>query len=210
MYKSSTADVYVVFGEAKSEDQSFAAQQAQAQHLAQQEAQEKMLAESFAASQAGAGAGKEKKEEEPESDGEIDETDVNAKDIELVMQQVSMTYSVALKMACSSPKEAASVGRHVRPGSCALEEMLSRERGRLHERNGRRRGWKGVGARVSLDSPPSSRHQTISNADIWGNRAFRSLAPVARLSRRSRPPTAIVSMLAFARLANDFGLHADL
>ncbi|PWN39758.1 nascent polypeptide-associated complex, alpha subunit [Ceraceosorus guamensis] len=97
VYKSSTADVYVVFGEAKSEDQSFAAQQAQAQHLAQQEAQEKMLAESFAASQANSGAGKEKKEEEPESDGEIDETDVNAKDIELVMQQVSCSRRKAVK-----------------------------------------------------------------------------------------------------------------
>ena len=99
VYKSASADVYIVFGEAKSEDQSMAAQQAQAAQIAQQEAQQdKLLADSFAASQAqSAGAGKEKEEKEEESDGEIDETGVDAKDIDLVMQQVSCSRRKAVK-----------------------------------------------------------------------------------------------------------------
>lgn len=61
--------------------------------MAQQEAQERLLSEQFAQSvSSGAenASGKKKEEEEEEDESEpIDEEGVDAKDIELVMQQVS-------------------------------------------------------------------------------------------------------------------------
>ncbi|PWN20601.1 nascent polypeptide-associated complex, alpha subunit [Microstroma glucosiphilum] len=102
VYKSANSDCYIVFGEAKAEDMSAAAhaQAAQAQ-MAQQEAQERMLSEQFAQS-VGSGAegaaGKQKEEEEEEDESEpIDEEGVDAKDIELVMQQVSCSRRKAVK-----------------------------------------------------------------------------------------------------------------
>ena len=94
VYKSSHSDCYIVFGEAKPEDNSQAAQaQAAQSQMAQQEAQERLLSEQFAQSvSSGAenASGKKKEEEEEEDESEpIDEEGVDAKDIELVMQQVS-------------------------------------------------------------------------------------------------------------------------
>lgn len=100
VYKSSISDCYIVFGEAKPEDASaqMAAQQQQAQQMAasaggagggvndaQMQAQLQQL---------GLGGdsvpGAKKIQEEEEDDGEeVDETGVDAKDIELVMNQVS-------------------------------------------------------------------------------------------------------------------------
>ena len=104
VYKSAHTDCYIVFGEAKTEDMSAAAQAQAAQAQAsQQEAQERMLSEQFAQSmgsgqEAAAAAGKKKEEEEEEDDGEpIDEEGVDAKDIELVMQQVSCSRRKAVK-----------------------------------------------------------------------------------------------------------------
>jgi nascent polypeptide-associated complex subunit alpha len=102
VYKSANSDCYIVFGEAKAEDMSAAAhaQAAQAQ-MAQQEAQERMLSEQFAQSVGSGGesaAGKKKEEEEEEDESEpIDEEGVDAKDIELVMQQVSCSRRKAVK-----------------------------------------------------------------------------------------------------------------
>lgn len=94
VYKSSHSDVYIVFGEAKAEDMSQLAQAQAAQQMAQAEAQERMLAESLQSS----GAGAEKKvEEEEEDDSPIDEEGVDAKDIDLVMQQVSCSRRKAVK-----------------------------------------------------------------------------------------------------------------
>lgn len=107
VYKSAQSDCYIVFGEAKQEDMSQAAQAQAAQaQAAQQEAQERLLSEQFAQSMGsgqenaagGGAAGKQKQEEEEEDDGQpIDEEGVDAKDIELVMQQVSCSRRKAVK-----------------------------------------------------------------------------------------------------------------
>jgi nascent polypeptide-associated complex subunit alpha len=92
VYKSSISDCYIVFGELKTEDTQ--AQAAQAQQMAQQEQQDRMLTEQFSKlSQGEAGNADQKKEEEEEEDnGEpIDEEGVDAKDIDLVMQQVRLS-----------------------------------------------------------------------------------------------------------------------
>lgn len=97
VYKSSHSDVYIVFGEAKAEDMSQLAQAQAAQQMAQAEAQERLLAESLQNPSAGAGAEKKAEEEEEDDDSPIDEEGVDAKDIDLVMQQVSCSRRKAVK-----------------------------------------------------------------------------------------------------------------
>lgn len=86
-----------IFGEAKIEDLNSQAQASAAQQLANAEAAE------AAANEAGADKGKaiegsDKKEEEEEDDGEpVDETGLEEKDIELVMQQASVSRKKAVK-----------------------------------------------------------------------------------------------------------------
>lgn len=95
VYKSSHSDVYIVFGEAKAEDMSQLAQAQAAQQMAQAEAQERLLAESLQSG--GAAEGKKVEEEEEDDDSPIDEEGVDAKDIDLVMQQVSCSRRKAVK-----------------------------------------------------------------------------------------------------------------
>uniref|UniRef100_A0A8W8NQ78 NAC-A/B domain-containing protein n=1 Tax=Magallana gigas TaxID=29159 RepID=A0A8W8NQ78_MAGGI len=71
VYKSPASDTYIVFGEAKIEDLSQQAQMA--------------AAEKF------------KTPEESEDEGEVDETGVESKDIELVMSQANVSRSKAVK-----------------------------------------------------------------------------------------------------------------
>ncbi|UZJ53999.1 hypothetical protein CBS101457_003319 [Exobasidium rhododendri] len=101
VYKSSISDCYVVFGELKTEDTSAQAQAAQAQQMAQAEQQERLLTDQFSQlSQGGAGGNADKKKEEEEEevdDSPIDEEGVDAKDIDLVMQQVSCSRRKAVK-----------------------------------------------------------------------------------------------------------------
>ncbi|PWN90937.1 nascent polypeptide-associated complex subunit alpha [Acaromyces ingoldii] len=102
VYKSSVSDCYIVFGEAKNEDMSAQAQAAQAQQMAQAEQQERLLSEQFSQMQQqgqdGGAADKKKEEEEDEDDGSpIDESGVDAKDIDLVMAQVSVSRRKAVK-----------------------------------------------------------------------------------------------------------------
>ncbi|KAK0545174.1 GAL4 enhancer protein [Tilletia horrida] len=107
VYKSAYSDVYIVFGEAKNEDIGLqAAQAAAAQQQQQQQAeiQQRILhgADSgLAASLNAAASGKEKADgeaAEEEDDSEpIDETGVDAKDIELVMAQVGCSRRKAVK-----------------------------------------------------------------------------------------------------------------
>ncbi|GAK67133.1 nascent polypeptide-associated complex, alpha subunit [Moesziomyces antarcticus] len=97
VYKSSHSDVYIVFGEAKAEDMSQLAQAQAAQQMAQAEAQERLLAESLQTSQAGGAAEAKAEEEEEDDDSPIDEEGVDAKDIDLVMQQVSCSRRKAVK-----------------------------------------------------------------------------------------------------------------
>lgn len=86
VFKSPTADTYVVFGEAKSEDLSSASQAAAAQQF--RKPQEMPAA--AAAAPSGPAA-------EEDADEEVDETGLEAKDIELVMSQAGCTRSKAVK-----------------------------------------------------------------------------------------------------------------
>lgn len=84
VYKSPNSDCYIVFGEAKIEDLNA---QAQAQAAAS-------AASQLPPSQAESG---KKPEVEEEDEGEVDETGVEAKDIELVMEQTSCSRGKAVK-----------------------------------------------------------------------------------------------------------------
>lgn len=101
VYKSPLSDCYIVFGEAKAEDMSQFAQAQAAQQMAQAEAQERMLSESLQQpSASGAVASTDKAaeaEEEEDDDSPIDEEGVDAKDIDLVMQQVNCSRRKAVK-----------------------------------------------------------------------------------------------------------------
>ena len=88
VFKSPNADTYVVFGEAKSEDQGAAQQQAMAAKQFQQQA---------AAAPAPPAAAMPEMAEIPDDDDAEDETGVDAKDIELVMSQAGCARSKAVK-----------------------------------------------------------------------------------------------------------------
>ena len=91
VYKCPASDTYIVFGEAKIEDLSQQAQMA--------------AAEKFKAPTNPAGLGEDLPstisqptiQEESEEEGEIDESGVEAKDIELVMSQANVSRSKAVK-----------------------------------------------------------------------------------------------------------------
>jgi len=91
VYKSPAGDTYIVFGEAKIEDLSQQAQMA--------------AAEKFKAPETGGLGGdgpsqtiaSQPIEEESEEEGEIDDTGVESKDIELVMSQANVSRSKAIK-----------------------------------------------------------------------------------------------------------------
>lgn len=103
VYKSPVSDVYIIFGEVKNEDMSAFAQAQAAQQMLANEAQEKAAAEGAA----GAGgeqpglsnvaASKQKQEEEEDDNEPIDESGVDQKDIDLVMEQVSCSRRKAVK-----------------------------------------------------------------------------------------------------------------
>ncbi|XP_071103918.1 nascent polypeptide-associated complex subunit alpha-like [Haliotis cracherodii] len=91
VYKSPASDTYIVFGEAKIEDLNQQAQMA--------------AAEKFKAPENPAGAGEggvqstisQPIQEESEEEEEVDESGVEAKDIELVMSQANVSRSKAVK-----------------------------------------------------------------------------------------------------------------
>ncbi|WFD44499.1 GAL4 enhancer protein [Malassezia psittaci] len=101
VYKSSVSDVYIIFGEVKNEDMSAFAQAQAAQQLLQAEAQEKGAGGDADAPQFNAAdlasSKKVQQEEEEEDDSPIDESGVDAKDIDLVMEQVSVSRRKAVK-----------------------------------------------------------------------------------------------------------------
>merc|ERR1719229_566355 len=90
VFKSPNSDTYIVFGEAKIEDLSAQAQASAAQQFTQQ----------AASSGEGPADGGEKaggaKVEEVEEDGEVDDSGVEPKDIELVMSQVQCSRAKAV------------------------------------------------------------------------------------------------------------------
>ncbi|KAI8325234.1 nascent polypeptide-associated complex, alpha subunit, partial [Martensiomyces pterosporus] len=94
VYKSTTSDTWIVFGEARVEDlaQQQLAQARQLQALATEEAAKgKDAAASGAASSSAAPAPEEEDAEE------VDETGVDSKDIELVMAQANSSRAKAVK-----------------------------------------------------------------------------------------------------------------
>jgi len=87
VHKSPTSDTYIVFGEAKIEDLS-----AQAQASAASQFTGAGAGDDAAAGKADEGA----KIEEVEDDGDVDESGIEPKDIELVMSQVQCTKAKAI------------------------------------------------------------------------------------------------------------------
>jgi nascent polypeptide-associated complex subunit alpha len=100
VFKAPSADIYVVFGEAKIEDLSAQAQIAAAEKL--REGAQSIGGDSKAAGAAGASGGgtalaKEAIAEESDDDEEVDATGVEEKEIDLVMQQASVSRKKAIK-----------------------------------------------------------------------------------------------------------------
>merc|ERR1712084_104042 len=89
VHKSPNSDTYIIFGEAKIEDLSAQAQASAAQQFTQQTPDSGKAGEG--ADDSGAA-----KIEEVEEAGEVDETDIEAKDIELVMSQVQCSRAKAV------------------------------------------------------------------------------------------------------------------
>jgi nascent polypeptide-associated complex subunit alpha len=103
VYKSPSSNTWIIFGEAKIEDLNSQAQASAAQQLAQAEAASHDHAGHDHGDEEGKGKGKaveDKKDEEEEDDDddeEIDDSGLEAKDIELVMQQASVSRKKAVK-----------------------------------------------------------------------------------------------------------------
>jgi nascent polypeptide-associated complex subunit alpha len=95
VYKSPNSDTYIVFGEAKIEDMS---QQAALQQQAAQQAQEQQAQQAAGQAQQESTEDSGKKPQPvEEEDEEVDETGVEAKDIDLVIEQTQCSRSKAVK-----------------------------------------------------------------------------------------------------------------
>ncbi|KAJ4988783.1 NAC domain-containing protein [Stagonosporopsis vannaccii] len=101
VYKSPSSNTYIIFGEAKIEDLNSQAQASAAQQLAQAEQQGHDHAghdhDHDHAHDEGKGKAEEKAEEEEDDGEEVDDSGLEAKDIELVMQQASVSRKKAVK-----------------------------------------------------------------------------------------------------------------
>ncbi|KAF8201692.1 NAC domain-containing protein [Pholiota molesta] len=97
VYKSPNSDCYIVFGEAKIEDMNSQAQLSAAQQLQSSGAGAIPTLEDT-----GAGGDDDDDDipdlEAPEDDGPVDETGVDPKDIDLVMQQVNCSRAKAVRV----------------------------------------------------------------------------------------------------------------
>ncbi|RPD66209.1 nascent polypeptide-associated complex, alpha subunit [Lentinus tigrinus ALCF2SS1-7] len=98
VYKSPNSDCYIVFGEAKIEDMNSQAQLSAAQHLASGAGAGMPNLQS-----SGVGGGDDDDDDIPEleaveEDGNVDETGVDPKDIELVIQQVGCSRAKAVRV----------------------------------------------------------------------------------------------------------------
>ncbi|OQO02288.1 Nascent polypeptide-associated complex subunit alpha [Cryoendolithus antarcticus] len=99
VYKSPNSNTWIIFGEAKIEDLNSQAQASAAQQLAAQSANDHSGHDhSHDGDKGKAIEGGDKKVEEDEDDGEeVDDTGLEAKDIELVMAQASVSRKKAVK-----------------------------------------------------------------------------------------------------------------
>jgi len=103
VHKSQNSDTYVIFGEAKIEDLSAQAQASAAQQFTQ------MAGAGGAADALGAGSSMEsaapKVEEVYDGDDDVDETDIEPKDIELVVSQVQCSRAKAVAALKANNKD---------------------------------------------------------------------------------------------------------
>ncbi|KZS99083.1 nascent polypeptide-associated complex, alpha subunit [Sistotremastrum niveocremeum HHB9708] len=98
VYKSSNSDCYIVFGEAKIEDVNSQAQLSAAQQLSQG-GQSLGVSNTGKAAATGGDDDDDMPDLEPaEEEGEVDETGVDPKDIELVMTQVNCSRAKAVRV----------------------------------------------------------------------------------------------------------------
>ncbi|KAK3690599.1 GAL4 enhancer protein [Vermiconidia calcicola] len=101
VYKSPSSNTWIIFGEAKIEDLNSQAQASAAQQLAAQAGNEHAGHDHAAEGDEGKaveGGDEKKAAEEEEDDGEeVDDTGLEAKDIELVMAQASVSRKKAVK-----------------------------------------------------------------------------------------------------------------
>jgi len=99
VYKSPSSNTWIIFGEAKIEDLNSQAQASAAQQLAAQSANEGAHDHSHDHADKGKAIESDaKKADEEEDDGEeVDDTGLEAKDIELVMAQASVSRKKAIK-----------------------------------------------------------------------------------------------------------------
>ncbi|KAF2277651.1 nascent polypeptide-associated complex, alpha subunit [Westerdykella ornata] len=97
VYKSPSSNTYIIFGEAKIEDLNSQAQASAAQQLAAAEAAAHEHAGHDHDHGHGKGKAEEKKEEEEDEGEEVDDSGLEAKDIELVMQQANVSRKKAVK-----------------------------------------------------------------------------------------------------------------
>ena len=91
VFKSAASNTYVIFGEAKIEDLSAQQQAAAAQQFQQ------TPEFTQATTQDGSTTENNNDDDDAEEDGEVDETGVEAKDIDLVMAQASVSRAKAVK-----------------------------------------------------------------------------------------------------------------
>ena len=91
VFKSQASNTYVIFGEAKIEDLSAQQQAAAAQQFQQ------TPEFTQATTQDGSTTENNNDDDDAEEDGEVDETGVEAKDIDLVMAQASVSRAKAVK-----------------------------------------------------------------------------------------------------------------
>lgn len=97
VFKSPNAETYVVFGEAKSEDQSAVSQAAAAKQFQAQQAAAAMPQAPMGGGAAAAAAGGDDDDDVPDLEEAVDETGVEAKDIELVVSQAGCSRAAAVK-----------------------------------------------------------------------------------------------------------------
>ncbi|EMC94536.1 hypothetical protein BAUCODRAFT_35759 [Baudoinia panamericana UAMH 10762] len=105
VYKSPSSNTWIIFGEAKIEDLNSQAQASAAQQLAAQSAHEASGQENGAADKGKAVEDKKPADDDDDDNEEVDETGLEAKDIELVMAQASVSRKKAVKALQENDKD---------------------------------------------------------------------------------------------------------
>lgn len=101
VYKSPQSDTYIIFGEAKIEDLSAAAQNRAAEQFKMPD----LGPPSSAVADSTTAPAASNDRDEDDDDEDLDETDLEAKDIELVMSQADVSRAKAVKALLKSNKD---------------------------------------------------------------------------------------------------------